>query len=90
MSELPFTLVILPEALRYVERLPKQVRGNIRSRLDGLAALPQPQMAKPLKGMKGTWRLRVGDYRIIYRIDHAQRQVTVIHVGNRKDVYRDL
>jgi mRNA interferase RelE/StbE len=86
----PYAVVVLPEAVRQLQRLPKSVRRNADERIQSLAENPQPQQAKLLKGLKGLWRSRVGDYRILYRIDHAGRRVTVLDVGNRKDIYRGL
>src|SRR5436190_14688980 len=72
-----YTVVILPEALRQLQALPTAIRENIAHRIDGLAQESRPQMARPLKGERGAWRLRVGDYRVLYRIDDSRLLVTV-------------
>jgi mRNA interferase RelE/StbE len=41
-----------------------------------------------LKGKDAEFRIRVGDYRILYRIDDSQRRVLIVHIGHRRDVYR--
>lgn len=55
----------------------------------GLAENPRPPGVKKLEEGKG-WRIRVGNYRIVYTIDDSARQVTVFKVGHRRDVYRRL
>ena len=61
------------------------------SRIDGkiveLADNPRPAGCKKLKGYKDLWRIRIGDYRVIYVIDNASRTVTIMHVAHRREVY---
>ena len=61
------------------------------SRIDGkiveLADNPRPVGCKKLKGYKDLWRIRIGDYRVIYVIDNASRTVTIMHVAHRREVY---
>jgi mRNA interferase RelE/StbE len=52
-----------------------------------LADDPRPTGALKLTGRDG-WRLRIGDFRVIYEIDDKQRNITVLHIGHRPDVYR--
>jgi mRNA interferase RelE/StbE len=52
-----------------------------------LATNPRPFGYKKLKGREG-FRLRVGDYRLVYLIDDDQRTVTIVGIGDRKDIYR--
>lgn len=53
----------------------------------GLANQPRPAGRHKLRGRDG-WRIRVGNYRVIYEIDDQQSMVTVLHIGHRRDVYR--
>jgi mRNA interferase RelE/StbE len=55
--------------------------------LEELAGDPRPPGIKKLKGREG-WRLRIGDYRVIYEIDDTQKIIIVLHVGHRRDIYR--
>ena len=65
-------------AARELRRAHAVARRRLTSRIDALAADPRPRGVKPLKGpLKGLWRVRVGDYRIIYEIDDAARAVTI-------------
>ncbi|MCZ6676841.1 MAG: type II toxin-antitoxin system RelE/ParE family toxin [Candidatus Poribacteria bacterium] len=75
-----------PRAERNLGRLDRQVMGRIAQRIDALAQ--QPQLGKLLKGrLRGKWSLRVGDYRVIYRLNTVQRQVIVEDIGHRRDIY---
>jgi mRNA interferase RelE/StbE len=85
-----YEVVVLQEAERQLLRLPKAVQANILARIAEFAKEPRPQMSKPPKGAKGVWRLRVGDYRVIYGINDRKRRIVVTQVGNRRDVYRGL
>jgi len=83
-----YQVTILPDAFRQLDRLPTSVKKNVAARIEDLGRDRHPQQAKPLKGEKGLWRLRVGDYRVLYRIQDELRLVLVLEMGNRKDVYR--
>lgn len=64
---------------------------RIREKIDSLAETPKPPAAKALSGSSKRYvRLRIGDYRIIYRIDRKNLTVLVVKVGHRRDVYRNL
>ena len=86
-----YAIQILPAAQRAMAGLPKPVRRRVDEHILSLADDPRPHGALPLKGEgKGLWRLRVGDYRILYQIQDAVLIVLVIDVGHRRDVYRQL
>ena len=55
--------------------------------IDELAENPRPRNSRKLRGKEG-WRIRVGDYRVIYEIDDEAQEVLVLDVGHRRDVYR--
>jgi mRNA interferase RelE/StbE len=90
VAEEQFSVQLLPAVQKQLERLPKRIRANVAARIDGMASNPRPQMAKPLKGGADLWRLRVGDYRIIYQINDRGLLVLVVDLGHRPDVYRGL
>lgn len=85
---MPYTVAILPVALRQLQALDAPVRTRIRARIDSLAYDPRPHGVKALQGDPGTLRLRVGDYRVLYRIENARLIVLVIAVAHRREVYR--
>jgi mRNA interferase RelE/StbE len=82
-----YTLRILPRAERELGNLPTAIYENVKNRVYALRDNPRPPGCKKLKDHPG-WRIRVGNYRVIYEIDDAVRVVTVVHVGHRREVYR--
>ena len=80
--------VILPRSVqRELDRLPDDVVKRILARLSRLEANPRPADVKKLKG-RDAWRIRVGDYRVIFEIHERELQVLVITVGHRREIYR--
>lgn len=83
-----WTVVLSHEADKALSALPRQVQGRIVEALDKLAFDPMGAAGvKALKGRDG-YRVRVGDYRIIYELDGGELVVLVLRIGNRRDVYR--
>ena len=81
-------LTIKRSVLKDSRSLPKETRGRAALSILELATLPSPQGVEKLKGYERLYRLRVGDYRIVYEV--TGEDVTVIAVSHRKDVYRQL
>ncbi|MEO6788557.1 MAG: type II toxin-antitoxin system RelE/ParE family toxin [Chthoniobacteraceae bacterium] len=80
--------VILPRSVRKtLDRLPDAVSARILDRLTELETNPRPADVKKLKG-RDAWRIRVGDYRVIYEIHDRELHILVITLGHRRDVYR--
>ena len=80
--------VILPKSVqKELDRLPDEIAQRIMIRLTGLETNPRPADVKKLKG-RDAWRIRVGDYRVIYEIHDRMLQIIVIIVGHRREVYR--
>lgn len=83
-----YRVIVSPKALREIGRLDATVRARVLAALDQLAVDPRPHGYKKLKDRGGLFRIRVGDYRIIYDIHDQTVTVTVLRVGNRGDIYR--
>ena len=80
--------VVIPKSVqKELDRLPDDVLRRILARLAQLETVPRPADVKKLKG-RDAWRMRVGDYRVIYEIHDRQLQILVITVGHRREVYR--
>ena len=90
MSEVAFIIQIEDRAEKTLKSLEKQDRVRIKRGIDQLKENPRGNNCKPLKGFHGIWRLRVGDYRVIYSIKDDQLLVLVLEVGHRREVYRAL
>ncbi len=82
-----YRLVIRRSAGKEIEALPSRDRRRVVTKIQGLAANPRPAGCDKLSGEE-KYRLRQGDYRILYEIADRELIVTVVKVGNRRDVYR--
>ena len=83
-----YKIQIRKQALKEIEQLPTKTIKQINEAIDGLAKEPRPHGCKKLKGDKEyLWRIRVGDYRILYMIDDVVKVIDIRKVGNRKDIY---
>jgi len=80
-------LLIKPSAVRELEELPAKGRHRIIARIQRLAGQPRPPNGEKLPGEE-KYRLRQGDYRILYAVDDAAKDVTVVKIGHRREVYR--
>lgn len=76
-----------PDAVRAYRRLHEPIRGRIARAIDGLSDDPRPIGATKLAG-RDDFRIRVGDFRIVYAVEEAQRVVLVGRIAHRRDVYR--
>jgi mRNA interferase RelE/StbE len=82
-----YAVELKASARKELERLPAKLVQRIFPRLEALATEPRPAGCKKLKGGDNEWRIRVGDYRVVYVIDDAKQLVTVTRIRNRSDVY---
>ena len=78
------------KAEREFKKLPRPVQVRLKTHIDVLAEEPLPPGAEKLSGEYRLFRVRVGDYRIIYAIEDEVLLVLVVKVGHRRDVYRGL
>lgn len=79
-----YQIIIQKRAKKFIDRLPLNEKKRIVAAIE---RLPEGQDIKPLKGYQGLFRLRVGDYRIIYTVDHGQLIVYVVDANSRGQVY---
>jgi mRNA interferase RelE/StbE len=77
-----------PGAAREFNKLAREIQRRLRPRIDALADYPRPSGAKKLKASEDLWRIRAGDYRIIYEIRDRILVVLVVRVAHRREVYR--
>jgi mRNA interferase RelE/StbE len=88
MSNGRFELRITPAAQKEIDRLPKQARERVEVAILSLVDNPRPRGSKKLRGLKDTYRIRVGNYRVVYRVHDDELVILVVAVGDRKDIYR--
>ena len=82
-----YSLFILPRAQKELAQLNAGAFVRVRDAIRELANDPRPSGCLKLTGRDG-WRLRVGEFRVVYAIDDEHRLVTVLNIGHRRDVYR--
>lgn len=83
-----YSILLAPSAERQLKALTEPVQKRIVKRLRTLKENPRPQGVKKLAGEEDLYRIREGDYRIIYTIQDKQLTVLVVKIGDRKEIYR--
>ena len=81
-----YTVLILPSAQKQLNKLPNAIATRIEDKTLELEQDPRPPGCKKLKG-RDAYRIRIGDYRVIYEINDGRLIVTVITIGHRREVY---
>jgi len=80
----------LPAAGRQLRKLPRAAQGQVVEVLATLGIDPRPPGAKALAGAKGLLRVRSGSYRVVYQVADRELLVSIVAVGDRREVYRQL
>jgi mRNA interferase RelE/StbE len=83
-----YQIEIKPSASKELEKLPRQIIPRIITAINELGKNPYPQGVRKLTGFEHTYRIRVGDYRILYHIYEKRLVIEIIRIRHRKDVYR--
>ena len=84
-----YKILVKASAAKEIERVgSKSDRRRIVEKIAGLAESPRPQGSEKLAGYDDRYRVRQGDYRVVYLIDDKALNVTIFRVGHRRDVYR--
>jgi mRNA interferase RelE/StbE len=87
---LAYQIRITAKAQREIKALPRPIQDRVRSTIKALRDNPYPTGMQKLREVEGTYRIRVGDYRIVYAVEGQLLLVVVVTVGHRKDVYEKL
>lgn len=82
-----YYIEILRSAQKQLRKIVKQDQGRIISAIEALASNPRPVGTKKLTG-RPAWRIRIGDYRVIYEIQDNKLIILVVYIGHRREVYR--
>lgn len=83
-----YDVTISRSARKELENLEDNLIESIFSKIDSLIINPHPTGSEKIKGSKNYWRIRIGDYRVIYSINKKSNLVEILTVRHRKDVYR--
>jgi mRNA interferase RelE/StbE len=88
----PFDFTYSERALIYLGTLPTKIRKQIIKKIEPLADNPLPPKHKLIRGSAGgedrVYRIRSGDYRILYEVRHSPSQIVVLDINHRKDIYK--
>lgn len=83
-----YTIQFTPVAAKQLDKLDAPIRRRIAAAIDSLVENPRPPGTKKLQGSDDLWRIRTGDYRVIYQIRDRQLIVVIVTIGHRGDIYR--
>lgn len=84
-----YSLSIKRSAARELEAVARRAdRQRLVTRIEALASNPRPSGSEKLAGHADAYRIRQGDYRVVYTIDDADRAIVIFKIGHRRDVYR--
>ena len=83
-----YAISYVPSAAKAIRKLDKSVARRLLEAIDGLAADPRPPGFIQLAGGRGEFRIRVGDYRVVYDVQDGELIILVLRVGHRREVYR--
>lgn len=83
-----YSVILKPSAVKQLDKLPMKARLRVIAALEALERNPRPVGCLKLEGEADLYRIRVGDFRVVYTIEDQRLQVLVVRVANRKDAYR--
>jgi len=81
---------VSPAAARQLKKIDRRILPQIVEKIDSLADEPRPRGCEKLSGHDDLYRVRVGDYRIVYGVEDRLVLVVILKVGNRADVYQRI
>jgi mRNA interferase RelE/StbE len=82
-----YSVEVKPPARKELEALPNNMLARVIQKIESLGEAPRPAGCKKLKGYKDQWRVRVGDWRMVYIIDDAAKLIRVTRIAHRREVY---
>jgi mRNA interferase RelE/StbE len=83
-----YTIILSKPAVKALRSLQSNVNSRVGAAIDSLKEEPRPAGCKKLMGQEELWRIRLGDYRIVYAVDDVIRVVDIRRIGHRGDIYR--
>ena len=83
-----YTVIYQASAEAILRKLPKEIQTRITRKIAQLGEDPYPHGTEKLSTHTNLWRIRIGDYRVIYTVEHKELLVLVLKIGHRREVYR--
>ena len=84
-----YAIILARTALKDLNDIPEPFYSSIERRIASLSAQPFPHGVTKLSGYKAMWRVRVGNYRIIYAVDERSKTVDICGIGHRQSIYKN-
>jgi mRNA interferase RelE/StbE len=82
-----YSVEVKVSARKELDALSDPVLVRVIRKLESLADVPRPAGCKKLKGYKDMWRIRIGDWRVVYLIDETVKLVSIMRIAHRREVY---
>jgi mRNA interferase RelE/StbE len=83
-----YQVTLMPQAQNDLDSFSGKLLSRFEEALMGLYDEPQPSNSKKLSGSSALWRIRVGDYRVLYEIVEAEKKIKIYKIAHRKEAYR--
>ena len=83
-----YSISFRPSIRKDLRRLPRTLVPRIIERIEALADNPFSQQSVKLSGDEEAYRIRIGNYRVVYEVDTRARRITILYVRHRREVYR--
>ena len=83
-----YEIIFARSARKELESLDHKIIEKIFPKIEGLSGNPRPQNCRKLQGSRNLWRMRVGDYRVIYSINDKTYLIDIIAIRHRRDAYK--
>ena len=84
----PYTIQLAASAVKELEGLPRRAQERVAAAIERLVRDPRPRGVEKLSGFRDLYRIRVGQYRVVYRIDDGGRILDIARIRTRRDAYR--
>jgi mRNA interferase RelE/StbE len=82
-----YSVEVKPRARKDLEALPDHVLARVVQKIESLGRTPRPTGCRKLKGYKDEWRVRVGDWRVVYIVEDAAKLISITRIAHRREVY---
>ena len=85
-----FSIAFKPSVEKDLRRIPSEIVKRALERIEALKSTPFPQQSAKLSGAERLYRIRIGDYRIVYEVETKEKKITIHYVRHRGEVYRGV
>ncbi len=89
MSSDSYVISFKKSAAKEFRALPRELQQRVGEAIDSLSLCPRPEGMVKLKGSDNLYRIRIGDYRVVYTIDDQEKVILIMCVRHRRDVYQN-